>query len=71
MAAGFRSTPQELVLVVHAKKMLGGSFFACFCQSFVYTPTQLLKHTSLSIAPIGYTGLPGFFSHEHLEVMQQ
>lgn len=25
MAAGFRSTPQELVLVVRAKKMLGGS----------------------------------------------
>lgn len=57
MAAGFRSTPQELVLVVCAKY---SGCVACFCQSCVYTPTQCLKHTSLSTAPVDYTGLLGF-----------
>lgn len=72
MAAGFRSAPQELVLVVCAKHA-AWYLCTCFWQTCVYSPTQCLEHTSFSTAPIGCTGLLGFscVSHKYFEVLKR
>ena len=51
MAAGFRSTPQELVLVVCAKRCCVVVSALVSVRAVVYTPTQCLKHTQLLRGP--------------------